>query len=494
MKRKWEGDTMSKEVRVRFAPSPTGHLHIGGARSALFNYLFAKNKGGQFILRIEDTDQARNVERAEDKLLESLKWLGLTWDESVDIGGPHAPYRCMDRLDIYKEYVQQLIAQGKAYYCYMTEEELEAEREAQIARGETPKYSGRDRNLTEEQRKIYEEKGLKPVVRFHVPEGEEIIINDAVRGQVSFESDGIGDFVIARKDLIPTYNFAVVIDDHLMEITHVIRGEEHLSNTPRQVLIYKAFGWEVPTFAHASLILNPNKQKMSKRDESIIQFVEQYRDLGYLPEALVNFLALLGWSPGGEEEIFTLEELSDQFTLERVAKAPAVFDTDKLAWMNNQYLKKIDEDRLVALALPHLVKAGLLPEEMTAEEKEWAKKLIVLHQEKLSFGAEIVEQTKLFFKKEIEYNEEAKEILAEEHVSEVLGYFLAEMEKLERFDAEEIKGATKATQKGTGKKGKQLFMPIRVATTGQTHGPDLPMAIELLGKEVVVARLKQLLL
>lgn len=484
---------MEREVRVRFAPSPTGHLHIGGARSALFNYLLAKREGGAFILRIEDTDQARNVESAKEKLLDSLKWLGLEWDESIDVGGEYGPYSCMERMDIYERYIQQLLEEGKAYYCYMTEEELEAEREAQKARGEMPKYSGRDRDLTEAERAAYEAKGLKPVVRFRVPEGQVIRINDAVRGEVSFESDGIGDFVIARKDGIPMYNFAVVVDDHLMKISHVIRGEEHLSNTPRQVMLYQAFGWESPQFAHASLILNPDRQKMSKRDESIIQFVEQYKELGYLPEALVNFLALLGWSPVGEEEIFSMEELSAQFSLERVSKAPAVFDTDKLAWMNNQYMKKADLDTVVALALPHLKKAGRVPEDLNEERYEWIKRLIGLYQEQLQYGAEIVDLTELFFKPEIEYNEEAKEILAEEQVPEVLEHLAGELDQLDDFVAANIKAVIKATQKATGHKGKKLFMPIRVAVTGQTHGPELPDAIEVLGKAVVSARLRRLL-
>ncbi|WP_206662912.1 glutamate--tRNA ligase [Anaerobacillus alkaliphilus] len=484
---------MSKQVRVRFAPSPTGHLHIGGARSALFNYLFARNQGGKFIVRIEDTDQARNVDTAQEKLLESMKWLGIEWDESVDIGGEFGPYRCMDRLDIYKEHIEKLISMGKAYYCYMTEEESEKEREEQVARGETPKYSGRDRHLTQAERDAYEKEGRKPVVRFFVPEGQEVVVDDAIRGRVSFETDGIGDFIIARRDGIPMYNFAVVVDDHLMQISHVIRGEEHLSNAPRQVLLFEAFGWETPKFAHASLILNQDRQKMSKRDESIIQFVEQYRDLGYLPEALVNFLSLLGWSPVGEEEIFTKEELIEQFSLERVSKAPAVFDTQKLEWMNNQYMKKADQDRVVELALPHLVNSGKLPVEMSDDQLAWAHDLILLHQEKMSYGAEIVELTELFFKSEIEYNEEAKAVLAEEQVPTVLTEFKAQLEALTTFTAEDIKAATKATQKATGQKGKQLFMPIRVATTGQTHGPDLPQAISLLGKEIVINRLQGLL-
>lgn len=492
---RWNGrdHMMTKQVRVRFAPSPTGHLHIGGARSALFNYLFARNQNGKFIVRIEDTDQARNVESATEKLLDSLKWLGIEWDESVDVGGSYGPYRSMERLDIYKKYVDQLLAEGKAYHCYMTEEELEKERQEQLARGETPKYSGRDRNLTEEQKEAYEREGRKPVVRFRVPDNGTVVVNDIVRGKVTFDLDGIGDFVIVRKDGIPTYNFAVVVDDHLMEISHVIRGEEHLSNTPRQILLYEAFGWDVPQFAHASLIFNEDRQKMSKRDETIIQFVEQYKELGYMPEAIVNFIALLGWSPGGEEEILTKEQLIEKFSLERIIKAPAVFDTKKLKWMNNQYMKDAPLERVVELALPHLIKAGKLPEDLDGEERQWAEELIQLHQEKMSYGAEIVELTELFFKDEIEYNEEAKEVLNEEQVPVVLKSFKEKVEQLETFSADEIKKVIKEVQKETGQKGKKLFMPIRVAVTGQTHGPDLPKTVQLLGKEKIISRIEELL-
>ncbi|WP_078593213.1 glutamate--tRNA ligase [Evansella clarkii] len=484
---------MTQNVRVRFAPSPTGHLHIGGARSALFNYLFARNQNGKFILRIEDTDQARNVDTATEKLMDSLKWLGIDWDESVDTGGPYAPYQSMERLDIYRKYVEQLIEEGKAYHCYMSEEELEAEREEQRAKGLTPKYSGRDRNLTEEQKHAYEAEGRKPVVRFHVPEDKTIIVDDIVRGEVTFETEGIGDFVIARADGIPTYNFAVAVDDHLMEISHVIRGEEHLSNTPRQLLIFEAFGWEKPRFAHASLILNEDRQKMSKREESIIQFVEQYRDLGYLPEAIVNFISLLGWSPGGEEEILSGEQLIEQFSLERIIKAPAVFDTKKLAWMNNQYMKDADSDRITELALPHLQEAGRLPENLSDEQRGWVRDLVALHQEKMSFAAEIVELTELFFKDEIGYNEEANEVLNDEQVPEVLTAFKEKVDNMEDFSAEQLKKSMKEVQKETGHKGKKLFMPIRVAATGQTHGPDLPKTLFLLGRQKVSDRLGKLL-
>lgn len=484
---------MTNKTRVRFAPSPTGHLHIGGARSALFNYLFARSQGGQFILRIEDTDQERNVSEAMEKLHNSLKWLGLSWDEGMDHGGEYGPYRSMERLDIYQQYVDQLLEEGKAYYCYMTSEELEQEREQQIARGETPKYSGAHRHLTAEQRAAYEAEGRQPVVRFRVPEGQNIVFQDAVRGEVTFESDGIGDFVIMRASGIPTYNFAVTIDDYLMEISHVIRGEEHLSNTPRQILVYEAFGWSLPQFAHVALILNEDRQKMSKRDETIIQFIEQYQERGYLPEAIVNFLALLGWSPEGEEEFFTLEELSDQFSLDRVSKAPAVFDTHKLQWMNNQYITKAELSRVIDLALPHLVKAGRLPEDMTDEQRQWAERLIALYQEQLAYGAQIVELTDMFFQTELSYDDDAMAVLKEEQVPEVLEGFIGQMEALEAFEPAEIKKGIKAVQKETGHKGKKLFMPVRVATTGQTHGPELQEAIALLGKERIIARVKNVL-
>ncbi len=315
-----------RQVRTRYAPSPTGHLHIGGARTALFSYLWARKNGGAFVVRIEDTDVERNLADAEQKQLEALKWLGIDWDESVDVGGSHSPYRSMERLEIYQKHLQKLLDAGHAYPCYCTQEELERDRERQLAEGKAPKYSGRCRHLTSEERQTFEQEGRKPSIRFRVPEGREITIQDEVRGEVRFETEGIGDFILLRPDGRPTYNFAVVVDDALMEITHVVRGEEHISNTPRQILLYEALGLEPPVFAHASLILNAEGKKMSKRDESIIQFIDQYRELGYLPEAIINFLVLLGWAPEGdkaEEEIFSMDELIHLFSLKRVSKAPA---------------------------------------------------------------------------------------------------------------------------------------------------------------------------
>ncbi|MDN4638391.1 MULTISPECIES: glutamate--tRNA ligase [Bacillus] len=483
---------MGNEVRVRYAPSPTGHLHIGNARTALFNYLFARSQGGKFIIRIEDTDQKRNVEGGEESQLRHLQWLGIDWDESIDKDGGYGPYRQSERNDIYKKYYNELLAKDLAYKCYCTAEELEEEREAQIARSEMPRYSGKCSHLSKEEEDKLIAEGREPSIRFRVPKGEIIKFDDMVKGEISFETDGIGDFVIVKKDGTPTYNFAVAVDDHLMKMTHILRGEDHISNTPKQIMVFNAFGWDVPLFGHMTLIVNENRKKLSKRDESIIQFIEQYKNLGYLPEALFNFIALLGWSPVGEEELFTKEQFIDIFDVNRLSKSPALFDMHKLKWVNNQYVKALDLDQVVALTLPHLQKAGKVSEQLTEEENTWVRKLISLYHEQLSYGAEIVELTELFFKEQIEYNQEAKEVLAEEQVPEVMASFAGQLERLESFTPDEIKAAIKAVQKETGHKGKKLFMPIRVAVTGQTHGPELPQSIELLGKETVLNRIKQI--
>lgn len=484
---------MNQPLRVRYAPSPTGHLHIGGARTALFDYLLARRHGGAFVVRFEDTDQTRHKESGIEDQLNGLRWLGLEWDESVDIGGPYGPYRQMERLDIYQTYLDQLVQSGHAYHCYCSEADLEQERAEQEARGEMGGYSGKCRNLTPDQIAAYQAEGRKASIRFRVPEDRIIGFEDKVREHVEFESNGIGDFIIARTDGIPTYNFAVIVDDHLMKINLVIRGEEHLSNTPRQILMYEALGLPVPDFAHLALILNPDRKKMSKRDESIIQFIEQYKELGYLPEAVVNFIALLGWSPGGEEEMFTKEELIAQFDLDRVSKSPAVFDMDKLNWMNNAYLKKAPLSRVVELSVPHLQKAGYIQGDLDAAGQEWVTALVGLNQERMRFAAEIVELSSIFFKEELVIDEEASVVLKEEHVPVVLASFLTQVEQAEAFTVEAIPALLKQVQKDTGFKGKQLFMSIRSALTGQVHGPDLNVSLYLLGKEKVASRLRNLL-
>ncbi|MFC0212844.1 glutamate--tRNA ligase [Paenibacillus chartarius] len=485
---------MAREIRVRYAPSPTGHLHIGGARTALFNYLFARHHGGKFIVRIEDTDVKRNKEGGDLNQLHYLKWLGIEWDESIDIGGPYGPYRQTERLDIYKQYWSQLIEQGNAYRCYCTEEELEKEREEQAARGETPRYSGKCRHLTAEQREALEASGRVPSVRFLVPDNRTYTFADIVKGDITFESSETGDFVIVKKDGIPTYNFAVVVDDYLMKISHVLRGLEHISNTPRQLMIYEALGWEAPEFGHMSLITNQERKKLSKRDETAVQFIEQYEQLGFLPEALFNFIGLLGWSPVGEEEMFTKEQFVEIFDASRLSRSPAVFDTDKLHWMNNQYLKKAELSRVVELCLPHLRQAGYVSDNPSDAERAHVTLLVKLLQDRLDCAADIVEQSEVLYKDEVTLeNDEAAAILREDHVPVVLNSLLKQVEAAADWAPEHMKPLLKAVQAETGYKGKQLFMTTRVALTGQMHGPDLELTIYLLGKEKVAERLRRLL-
>lgn len=479
---------MSK-VRVRYAPSPTGFLHIGNARTALFNYLFARHNGGDFIIRIEDTDTARNVEGGEASQLKFLQWLGMDWDESIDKDGGYGPYRQSERADIYNPIIEKLLAEDKAYRCYMTSEELEAEREAQLARGEMPRYGGKHAHLTKEEEAALIAEGREPAIRIRVPKDKTYTFNDMVKGEVSFDSNGIGDWVIVKKDGIPTYNFAVAIDDHFMEITHVIRGDDHISNTPKQMMVYEALGYDIPTFGHMTLIVNEDRKKLSKRDGSIIQFIEQYHDLGYLPEALFNFIGLLGWSPEGEEEIFSKAQFIEMFDEKRLSKSPAFFDKQKLAWINNQYMKTKDLDTVFEMTLPHMEKAGLISNNPTEAELAWAKSLVSLYQQQMSYAGEIVELSELFFKDELALDEEASEVVNGEQVPELVKSLTAELEALDTFDAASIKAAIKAVQKETGIKGKNLFMPIRVMVSGQTHGPELPNTMELLGKDKVIERL-----
>jgi len=499
-------------VRVRYAPSPTGHLHIGGARTALFNYLFARKHGGDFIIRIEDTDQKRHVEDAEASQLENLAWLGIRWDESVDRGGPHAPYRSSERLDLYHMYAQKLVDKDLAYPCFCTEEMLEEERAAMLKAGVAPKYSGRCAHLPLAERNARIAAGMPYALRFRVPEGKTYEIKDVIRGDVVFRSDDIGDFVIIKQDGMPTYNFAVTIDDHLMGITHVIRGEEHLSNTPRQLAIYEAFAWEAPIFAHLPLILNEDKQKMSKRDERTIQFVEQYRALGYLPEALVNFIALLGWSPPGEEELFGLDALIERFDLSRVSKSPAVFDRQKLMWMNHHYLQKVDPSWIAEVAYPYIQKRyPSAPVDPPLALWSWVVRVAALYQKELSYAAELVERADLFFKvrfapdtlnASISFTDDVwlEEGLDKETSKRVLRAVSDAFSALAKTHDEEkeiapevVKEILKVQQKASGIKGKAFFMPIRIAVTGLAHGPELDQTLSLLGLSFVRERLSQTL-
>ncbi|AEN98898.1 glutamate--tRNA ligase [Lactobacillus sanfranciscensis] len=489
----------NNKIRVRYAPSPTGHLHIGNARTAIFNYLFARHYKGKFIIRIEDTDTKRNVADGEKSQLDNLKWLGLDWDEGPDVGGDFGPYRQSERRATYDPLIQKLLDEDKAYYSYKTEEELEAEREEQKARGVMPHYEYEFAGMTEDERKAAiadaEAKGLKPVIRFRVPKNHTYEWDDLVKGHVSFNSDSIGgDFVIVKRDGMPTYNFAVVADDHNMQISHVFRGDDHVANTPKQLMIYEAFGWQAPKFGHMSLIISADTgKKLSKRDETVLQFIEQYHELGYLPDALFNFIVLLGWSPVGEDEIFNQRQFIKMYDESRLSKSPATFDSKKLEWINNQYVKNSDEDTIVDLALRQLIKGGKLPENPDALTIEWARKLIDVYRPQMSYMAQINEMANVFFEDPELIKGDALEEIENETAPVVLKAFAEKIKELPIFDKVEILKTIKSIQKETKIKGRQLWMPIRIAVTHEMEGPELPESIELIGREKTLKHLQQTL-
>ena len=486
-------------IRVRYAPSPTGHLHIGNARTAIFNYLFARHNKGKFIIRIEDTDTKRNVSDGEKSQLDNLKWLGLDWDEGPDVGGDYGPYRQSERKDIYTPLIQQLIDEGKAYESYRTEEQLTADRDAQKARGEMPHYEYEYAGMTEDEKQQAiadaKAKGLKPVIRFRVPKSHDYAWDDIVKGKVSFNSDTIGgDFVIRKRDGMPTYNFAVVVDDHEMKISHVFRGDDHVANTPKQLMIYEAFGWQAPKFGHMSLIISADTgKKLSKRDESVLQFIEQYRKLGYLPDAMFNFILLLGWSPVGEDEIFTKKEFIKMYDETRLSKSPAKFDSKKLEWITNQYVKEADNSTIMDLALRQLIAGGNIPENPDNKTIEWARQLIMLYKREMSYMAQINDMASVFFQEPDEIDGDALAEISNDTAPVVLHEFLDRIQKLTIFDSVEILKTIKAIQKDTKIKGRQLWMPIRIAVTHEMHGPELPESVELVGKQKAIEHIKQTL-
>lgn len=440
-----------KKIRVRYAPSPTGLLHIGNARTAIFNYLFARNKKGDFIIRIEDTDIERNVLHGEKSQLDNLRWLGVDWDESPDKGGNFGPYRQLERLDIYKKYADILLEKGLVY-------------------------------------KDYKEGSNNYGLRFKVPKDKTYRFDDLVRGPTKFLSEDIEDWIIVKDNGVPTYNFAVVIDDHLMAITHVLRGEEHITNTPKQMMVYEAFGWEIPMFGHMTLIVNEERKKLSKRDQSIVQFIGQYKNLGYLPEALFNFIVLLGWSPPGEKEILTEAEIISLFDTNRLSKSPSMFDNKKLKYINHEYIKKLSLEEFIKLIKPFLINAN-----KKIESEQWLKSFAELLKDRCEYGAQIVELHNEFFSLEFKLEEAAKQFLKEEEkVLETLKEFKRQLLK-SNFSSEEVKEAIKETGINISVKGKSLFMPARIASTGAMHGPDLPKSLALLGKEIVINRINNVI-
>lgn len=490
-----------KKVRVRYAPSPTGHLHIGNARTALFNWLYARHNKGEFIIRIEDTDTARNVADGEQSQLDNLAWLGLDWDESPANPGAYGPYRQSERLEIYKPLVQELLDKGLAYKSYKTSEELTAEREAQIAAKQAPHYVYEYANMSETEISTMqaeaEAKGLKPVVRFRVPMEKTYAWEDIVKGHIEIGANQIGgDWVIQKADGMPTYNFAVVVDDHLMEISHVLRGDDHVSNTPKQLMIYDAFEWEAPVFGHMTLIVNSETgKKLSKRDETILQFIEQYRNLGYLPEAMLNFIVMLGWAPVGTDEIFTKQQLVKIFDEQRLSKSPAKFDSKKLAWVNNQWIKKADEPRVFAQMVENLITAGVVtPEELTTERMQWLRSVINIYKDGVSYTSEIVELVKpVFFEMPAAdaIPASAKEWMEAETAKPALELFAKKLAEMPVFLSVDILQAIRAVQNELGIKGRALWNPLRIATTRQEDGPNLGDLIELLGREQAIANIQE---
>lgn len=475
-------------VRVRYAPSPTGHLHIGGVRTALFNYLFAKHHQGQFILRIEDTDLDRNVPEAETEMLEGFRWLGFDWDEGPDIGGTQGPYRCTERLEIYDSFLEKLKDTGYAYPCFCTPDQLESDRQAALAEGRAVKYSGRCRRLSAAEQAGLLSSGRAHTWRFAVSPGHILSIEDLVHGHVEFATDDLGDFVIVKSDGIPTYNFQVVVDDALMDITHVIRGEEHLSNTPRQLVIYEALGMKPPQFAHLPQVLNTNRKKLSKRDPDVLP-IESYRQQGYLPEALVNFLALLGWSPAGEEELFSLEELVKVFDLDRVNRSGAIFNVEKLQWMAKEYMKRMDVGQVTELVADDLSKRGI--HYPPGCGREWLQVLVGLYQEQMTCTEDFAQLAGNFFDKSVDWDEEALEVMQSDLAQKVIGDYLSLVEQ-ENADwtSESSRMRFKQVQKDLGVKGRDLYMPVRAAATGMIHGRDLQMTIAALPKDWVVYRMR----
>jgi len=459
-------------MRVRFAPSPTGHLHVGNARTALFNWLLARGQGGTFILRIEDTDAERSTRESEFAILEDLKWLGLDWQEGPDTGGPYGPYRQSERLDIYQQVARDLLERGVAYYCFCRPEELEAERQAALASGLPPKYGGRCRAIAADVARSRVVAGEPGAIRFAVPPGRDVSFRDLVRGEVTFSTDVIGDPVIVRSDGRPAYNFAVVVDDTRMAITHVIRGEDHISNTPRQVLIYEALGASLPAFAHLSLVLGPDHAPLSKRHGATS--VAEFRERGFLPEALVNYLALLGWSPGENEELLPVTEMAPRFDLARVSHSAAVFDTGKLAWMNRHYMKVAAPARLAREGLKYFVTAGYVTH-ATQAALGCIESLLPMGIGSIDRLEELPARVAFVFDWNLERAVEL--VRAEPDGPKAVTAFSREVASAGALDRETFRAAAAKAREAVGLKGRALFHPIRVAVTAADSGPELDLAV-----------------
>ena len=472
-------------IRTRFAPSPTGHLHVGNVRSAFFAWLFARSQQGKFIIRIEDTDQERSKPEYTDLLLNDMEWLGLDWDEGPRVGGDYGPYLQTERGDTYAIYTKKLLESGNAFKCYCSAEELTAERDLAEAESRPPHYSGRCRSLTEEQQKALEAEGREPVIRFKVYE-EDTLLKDMIKGDVVFPKGMVGDFVIVRANGIPVYNYAVVIDDLTMKITHVLRADEHLSNTVRQQMIYKALNEPEPRFGHMALVLGEDRQKLSKRHGATS--IEEFRRLGYLPEALCNALVLLGWSSPTAEEIMPISTMIEQFDINRVSASPSVFDFKRLNWISKHYIADTDLDRIVDLCTPYL-----LEKSYDLSDKTYLKSVIAVVRGNCEHLSQVTDYVDYFFTEDYIVDTEIKELLATEEAQQVVGSFKKALEAETRvIDKEVYKELTTIVKEETGLGGKKLFMPIRGALTGKAHGPEMFLVLPILGKDRAVKRLSLL--
>jgi len=463
-------------MRLRFAPSPTGQLHVGNARTALFNWLLARGNSGTFLLRIEDTDLERSSRASEAAILEDLRWMGLDWSEGIEAGGDVGPYRQTERLHVYRAHTVELLSRGQAYRCFCSAEQLEADRQQALAAGLPPQYPGRCRDIPADVARRRVENGEKAVIRFRVPADREIVFPDVVRGEVRFHTSVIGDPVIVRSDGVPAYNFVVVIDDALMGITHVIRGEDHISNTPRQILIYEAFGWTPPVFAHVSLVMGPDHAPLSKRHGATS--VAEFRARGYLPEALTNYLALLGWSPGEGEELLPLDELATRFRLEDVGKSAGVFDVEKLAWVNRHYLKAAAPVRLAALSVAYLKSAGWLLEP-TPRDLAFLAQIVPPIAASVDRLEQVPSRLKFLFDYSAERTLMAPGALQEAQSARAVVMALAEelASAPPMLDRDTFRATAARVKDRTGQKGKALFHPLRLVLTGESEGLELDVAV-----------------
>ena len=477
-------------IRTRFAPSPTGFLHIGGLRTALFAFLFARHNEGKFILRIEDTDRTRYVSEALDDIIESLKWVGINWDEGPDIGGPFAPYKQSERKSIYNEYAHKLIELGTAYKCFCSQERLEKLREEQKKKGVKIGYDRHCRNLTNEEIQKKEKEGIPYVIRLKVPLSGETTFNDKIRGKITVQNETLDDLVLLKSDGFPTYHLANVVDDHLMKITHVIRGEEWISSTPKHILIYNAFNWKPPEFAHVPVILAPGGGKLSKRHGATT--VKEFREKGYLSEAVLNFIALLGWSYDDKTDILDINTLINNFTIERINKSSAVFSYDKLDWYNGIYIRKKSPRELYELLAPFIIKSGLLTSDELNENMDYILKIIPLIQERLKYLSDVKEKIWFFFDKHFEIKETGNLIpkgLTKEETIKLFKKAKEIFSSIVNFTTENIEQALRDLLEELNLKTKQLFLPLRVAITGTKVSPGLFETMEVLGKERVIERL-----